>query len=230
LLTLGALRGLWEDSSVRLIACVLALYHFVTALFVVVFFEHAVANVDFSPLRSLLEFWAPDAAQRVESWHFIGSVLLVVASGLGLFAGLLVAGKIPALSHQRGLPVVMFLGLGAVCWALSDPHSFPMVFLLCMATGWVGSLITIPADSRWQHEVDPEHHGKLFAAKNALVSLAFLIGLAINLDGRLLRERGADRLLADLGYVCWAGAGLLALAWRGRLLGRWDALVTAARN
>lgn len=220
-LTLGALKLLWADSAVRLIACVLMLFHFVSALFVILFFEHAVGNVDFSPLQRALVLWSPDAAASVESWQFLGSILLVVASGIGLFLGLMMAGKLPWLSHQKLLPVLMFFALGLVCWSLSDQDAFAPVFLLCVATGWVGSLITIPSDSRWQHEVDPGHHGKLFAAKNALVSLAFLIGLAVNLDGRLLAWRGADRLLADLGYVCWAGGVVLLVSWRGRLLGRW---------
>lgn len=199
--------------TVRLLVWLTVAFTFVTGLFLPFFAQHAAVEIDASWLRA----WLSNSTDAT----FAGLVALLGVTGVGLFIGMLVAGQIPGLAHRRALPVVMFAVWGASIWKLGSTTAYLPACFLCLCTGWATGLISIPADARLQHEVAGERHGRLFARRLALSNVAFLLGLALNLDGRLLRSFGSETMLKLLGLLSIALAlGFWLMAGK-RLRGRW---------
>ncbi len=201
--------------AVRLLVWLTVGFTFVTGLFLPFFAEQVASHLDCSWLTP----WLKDAKDA----SFAGLIVLLGVTGAGLFVGMLTAGRFPRLAHWRPTPVLMLVLWGTVVWRLGYTANYASTALLCLLAGWATGLITIPADARLQHEVAGRNHGKVFARRLALSNIAFLSGLALNLDGRLLRTYGSPELLQRLGGLAIVLAALFLLLGRRSLKGRWGA-------
>lgn len=200
-------------AAVRLLVWLTVAFTFVNGLFLPFFAEYVVRTIDCSWLRSWIS--------GTQDATFAGVVVLLGVTGAGLFLGMLTAGQFRRLAHWRLLPVLMLAAWGAAIWKLGATSAYGPAALLCLIAGWATGLITIPSDARLQHEVAGERHGRIFARRLALSNIAFLAGLAVNLDGRLLHLYGAPELLGYLGLGAIAIAGLFWVLGGKTLRGRW---------
>jgi predicted MFS family arabinose efflux permease len=204
----------WQSRpAVRLLVWLTVGFTFVTGLFLPFFAEHVARNLDCS--------WLLPWLKKPEDAAFAGLIVLLGVVGAGLFAGMLTAGQLPRFSHWRMLPVLMLAVWGLSIWRLGATSEYGPTVLLCLAAGWATGLITIPSDARLQHEVSGHRHGRIFARRLALSNVAFLAGLALNLDGRLLRTFGAPHLLQCLGLLAIVMAVVFWILCRKSLTGRW---------
>jgi len=200
-------------AAVRLLVWLTVAFTFVNGLFLPFFAEYVVRNIDCHWLTP----WIP----ATQDATFAGVVVLLGVTGAGLFLGMLTTGQLPRLAHWRLLPVLMLAAWGVAIWKLGTTVNYFSAALLCLLAGWATGLITIPSDARLQHEVAGERHGRIFARRLALSNIAFLAGLAVNLNGHLLHRYGAPDLLEDLGFGAIAIAGLFWVLGGKTLRGRW---------
>lgn len=201
-------------SAVRLLVWLTVAFTFVNGLFLPFFAEHVAVNVD----STWLNHWISQPKDAA----FAGLIVLLGVTGAGLFLGMLTAGQLPRVAHWRLLPVLMLAVWGAAIWKLGATTAYLPAAVLCLLAGWATGLITIPADARLQHEVAGERHGRIFARRLALSNIAFLAGLAVNLNGRLLHSYGSETLLHTLGSLAivigggfWAFGGKTLRGWWG---------------
>jgi MFS family permease len=197
----------------RLLVWLTVAFTFVTGLFLPFFVQQVAANIDCS--------WLHHWISRTQDASFAGLIGLLGIAGLGLFAGMMTAGQVPKLAHWRLLPIAMLAVWGAAVWKVGSVGNYMPAAILCFFAGWSMSLITIPADARLQHEVAGDRHGRLFARRLALSNIAFLLGLALNLDGRLLAYFGPAKLLQALGIFSILSAVGFWFLFRKALHGSW---------
>lgn len=202
-------------SAVRLLVWLTVAFTFVNGLFLPFFAEYVARHIDCS--------WVTPWISRPQDATFAGVVVLLGVTGAGLFVGMLTAGQLPRLAHWRLLPVLMLAVWGAAIWKLGTTEAYWPAAILCLVAGWATGLITIPSDARLQHEVAGERHGRVFARRLALSNIAFLAGLALNLDGHLLHSYGAPELLGYLGLGAIGIAGGFWALGGKTLRGRWGA-------
>lgn len=207
-------------SAVRVLVWLVVAFTFVNGLFLPFFAEQVARAIDCTWLNR----WISGSTDAT----FAGVVVLLGITGAGLFGGMLTAGQIPRLAHWRPLPVLMLGVWGAAIWKLGTTSAYAPASLLCLVAGWATGLITIPADARLQHEVAGERHGRVFARRLALSNIAFLAGLAVNLNGRLLRAYGSEMLLGQLGLLAIALAIVFILTGGKALRGSWGTPALAA--
>ncbi|HEU5077983.1 MAG TPA: MFS transporter [Opitutaceae bacterium] len=200
-------------ATVRILVWLTVAFTFVTGLFLPFFAEHVAVNIDCS--------WLTQWISQTTDATFAGLVVLLGVGGAGLFAGMITAGQLPRLAHWRLLPFLMLAVWGGAVWKLGDTTAYLPAAICCFLTGWATGLITIPSDARLQHEVAGERHGRIFARRLALSNIAFLLGLALNLDGRFLHAYGAEYLLARLGMLAIAVAAAFWIYGGKTLLGSW---------
>jgi hypothetical protein len=205
--------GVMSRTAVRMLVWLTVAFTFVTALFLPFVAEHVARHLDCS--------WLNRWIAKPEDASFAGLIVLLGITGAGLFLGMLIAGQLARLAHWRLLPVLMFAVWGAAIWCLGQTNTYLPAALLCFSAGCATGLITIPSDARLQHEVTGKEHGRVFARRLALSNVAFLLGLAMNLDGRLLRVFGSGTLLQYLGVGSIAIAALFWLLASRTLKGRW---------
>jgi MFS family permease len=200
-------------SAVRMLVWLTVAFTFVTGLFLPFVAEHVAVVIDASWLKAWMS--------RPQDVAFAGLILLLGVTGAGLFAGMLTSGRLPRLAHWRLLPVVMLAAWGLAIMKLGGTSAYAAAAALCFAAGWAMGLITIAADARLQHEVRGGNHGKVFARRLALSNIAFLSGLAVNLNGKLLHTYGSDTLLRVLGGCAIVLAALFYFAGKKSLQGAW---------
>lgn len=200
-------------TAVRVLVWLIVAFTFVNGLFLPFFAEQVAVNID----CSWLKHWISGTTDAT----FAGVVVLLGVTGAGLFGGMLTAGQIPRVAHWRLLPVLMLGVWGAAIWKLGTTSDYGIAAILCLVAGWATGLITIPADARLQHEVAGERHGRVFARRLALSNIAFLAGLAVNLNGRLLHTYGSRFLLGQLGLLAIAIAIIFILTSGKTLRGWW---------
>lgn len=209
-------------SAVRMLVWLTVAFTFVNGLFLPFFAEHVANRIDST--------WLLAWISRPQDATFAGLVVLAGVVGAGLFLGMITAGQWPRLAHWRLLPVLMLAVWGAAVWKLGTTTAYLPATLLCLLAGWSTGLLTIPSDARLQHEVAGERHGRIFARRLALSNVAFLAGLAINLNGQLLRVYGSATALEWLGGLAIAlGIGFWVFGGK-TVRGSWGApeLVPAA--
>lgn len=200
-------------TTVRMLVWLTVAFTFVTGLFLPFFADHVAVNID----CTWLGHWFSQSTDAT----FAGLVILLGVAGAGLFAGMLTAGQVPRLAHWRPLPFLMLAVWGLAIWKLGSTAAYGTATLCCLLAGWATGLITIPSDARLQHEVAGERHGRIFARRLALSNIAFLAGLGLNLDGRLLRIVGAHTLLEYLGALGIASALVFCIFGGKSLRGSW---------
>lgn len=98
-----------------------------------------------------------------------------------------------------------------------------MLFACSVPLGLGGALIATPIDARLQAELPGDKLGRVFSLRAAVMNIAFILAMAINLDGRLIEIFGATKLLLLLGVSLCGTAVVLALShadWLKSLWGR----------
>ncbi len=149
--------------------------------------------------------------------------LFFAAVGLGVGLGVGISGWAKKWSHSKALP---FAGLGALGLTLIGFAQFQEYLPAiggAFALGIVTALILIPIEARLQNDVDDGRRGRLFALCNLCTTVSFLLGLAVNLDGRLLATLGPMNLTLAIGGTAVVMAAVLALANLSVLSSFWSA-------
>jgi MFS family permease len=203
------------------------LFAFTSGIFVITVLEHTVRSVDLTLVHQitdwLIRVLTPISPKppRFDNMMVLGFGILFACVGIGLSLGVWFCGKSKAWSHWKGLPyfALIFLGIGMVGFA--HIATYGPALLGCLGLGFFASIIAIPIDARLQHEVGDLHRGRVFALRNMVTTLSFLIALGINLDGRIIQWRGPTQLIQDLGLiVTLVSIGLVLLQGRP-LFGFW---------
>jgi hypothetical protein len=96
--------------------------------------------------------------------------------------------------------------------------------------GVLSSFILIPIEARLQNDVDDARRGRVFALRNLCTTTSFLAGLAVNLDGTLLREVGPARVIEYTGIAAMLIALGLAFGNAGTLRSFWSARLSGSPN
>jgi predicted MFS family arabinose efflux permease len=149
--------------------------------------------------------------------------LFFAAVGLGVGLGVGLCGWARKWSHSKALPFAGLALLGATLVGFAQFHNYEPAILGAFALGIVTALILIPIEARLQNDVDDARRGRLFALCNLCTTVSFLLGLAVNLDGRLLQNLGPSRLIETIGSATIVIAALLALANASTLSSFWSA-------
>jgi len=210
-----------------------SVFAFVSGFFLVVVLEHTAQNVDLTLIEGMadsivggltvLTDLAGMKAPRItpDNIPFIGAGVLFGSLGVGLGLGVWFCGKSKQWSHWNGLPIagLFLLGLGTFAYAFLG--TIGQALVLTIGLGFLGAVIPIPIEAQLQNETSDEHRGRVFALANFGSTLAFMLALAIHLDGHLLATRGATQLVTDLGLGTMAAALLMALFNRKRMRTFW---------
>lgn len=224
-----ALGYLAKHSVARVLVTLAGLGQFAVGLLVVFGLSHALTAIDLSPVKSVAEpllkllepVLSPDFMFGEKQQRMVVSILLLVCTALGLLCGVVICGKIWSVGHYSALPFVGVLMLGISVIGFASAPSLLFVFLCSFPLGLGGALIATPIDARLQAEVPSERLGRVFSLRAAVMNTAFLIAMAINLDGRLISLFGAGNLLFALGALLCAASALLAASHPDWLKSLW---------
>lgn len=207
------------------------LFAFTSGVFLITVIEHTVRWVDLTLLHQMTDFLTrvltpispkpPRFDARGD--EVLGFGVLFACVGIGLSLGVWFCGKSKKWSHLKGLPYIGLLLLGVGMIGFAHLKTYGPALLGCLGLGFFASVIAIPIDARLQHEIGSQHRGRVFALRNMITTLSFLIALGINLDGHLLQWRGATQVIADLGAVVSFTAIALMATQRRSLSTYWEA-------
>jgi MFS family permease len=149
--------------------------------------------------------------------------LFFASVGVGVGIGIGVCGWARRWSHSKALPFASLALLGATLIGFAQFHEYIPAILGAFALGIVTAVILIPIEARLQNDVDDARRGRLFALCNLCTTVSFLLGLAVNLDGRLLRTLGPSRLIEAIGGTTIVFAVALAVLNLRTLSSFWPA-------
>ncbi|MDE1172001.1 MAG: MFS transporter [Verrucomicrobium sp.] len=222
-----------ENPPTQWIIVLNTLFAFVTGFFMISVLEFAVGHLDLSVLHhgvAAFGRFLSRVAPRppVINMPLIAIGLMLGAMGAGLGLGSLTCGSSRRWTRSAALPFVSFVGLGLLLAGFGHLHGYMKALLVCVILGWSSALFVIPIEARLQAEVPNACRGRLFALRNFCTSVAFLVALALHLNGELLRILGPSLLITCLGGGM-AAFGLGA-AWLNRrnLQALWHPLQEAA--
>jgi MFS family permease len=227
----GALEG-WRVLRGRrelgALVIVNSAFAFVGALFVITILQQIVSTVDLTSLRTAVaaagEFVARFTPKPpVVEVKLLAFGLLMAAIGVGLGVGVGICGSARRLSRSKALPFLGLLLLGAALVGFSHLRAYFPAVLGAGFMGVLSSFILIPIEARLQNDVDDARRGRVFALRNLCTTTSFLAGLAVNLDGTLLRRIGPAHLIEYTGIAAMLIAAGLALANAGTLRSFWSA-------
>ncbi len=226
-----ALGYLARHSVARVLVALAGLGQFAVGLLVVFGLSHALTAVDLSPARvalaPALEVVSSLTGQALEfgekQQRIVVSVGLLVCTAVGLLLGVVLCGKVWRVGHYAALPFLGVLLLGLAVVGFASAGSLAMLFACSVPLGLGGALIATPIDARLQAELPGDKLGRVFSLRAAVMNIAFILAMAINLDGRLIEIFGATKLLLLLGVSLCGTAVVLALShadWLKSLWGR----------
>ncbi|MEM1058432.1 MAG: MFS transporter [Verrucomicrobiota bacterium] len=210
-----------------------SVFAFVSGFFLIVVLEHTAKNVDLTliegvaasmvggltVLTDIVGLKAPVIGP--DDIPFIGAGVLFGALGVGLGLGVWFCGKSKRWSHWNGLPLAGLFVLGAGTLAYAFLGTIGQALILTVGLGFLGAVIPIPIEAQLQNETSDEHRGRVFALANFGSTLAFMLALALHLNGALLADRGATQLVMDLGIGTMLAAALMAVTNRKRMRSFW---------
>lgn len=231
---LEGLRVTFRRPGLASLVITRSVFAFISGFFLIVVLEHTAKHVDLTmiegvaswlvgsltPVCELIGLKPPVIEDR--QIPFIGAGALFGAMGIGLGLGVWFCGKSKRWSHWNGLPFLGLFLLGAGTFGYAQLGTIGQAMLLTIGLGFLGAVIPIPIEAQLQNETSDEHRGRVFALANFGSTMAFLLALAINLDGYLLATRGATQMVIDLGLGTMGVALLLALFNRKRLQTFWE--------
>ncbi len=217
-----------EQRELGPIVLVKSAFSFISALVLVTMLQQIVGRVDLSLVQALagslahfLTHFAPKPP--VFDIRMLGIGILFGSIGLGVGLGVLVCGRAQRWSHSKALPYVALAGLGMALVIFASLREYGPALIGAVFLGLLTSLILIPIEARLQNDVDDARRGRLFALCNLCTTVSFLLGFAVNLDGRLLSLLGPAALIQDTGILTLILAVVLALANASTLSSFWSA-------
>lgn len=217
-----------EQRELGPLVLVKSIFSLIGALGLVTILQQMVVTMDLEKVRALAEslkhflnHFAPKPP--VFEIKTLAFGLFFAAIGMGVGLGVGICGWARKLSHSKALPFVALATLGAALVVFAQLHEYVPAILGAVSLGIVTALILIPIEARLQNDVDDSRRGRLFALCNLCTTVSFLLGLALNLDGRLLNNLGPSLLIEDVGIATIAMAVLLALANFSTLRSFWSA-------
>jgi MFS family permease len=216
-----------EQRELGPIVLVKSAFSLISALGLITILQQMVVTMDLGAVRALAEslkhfltHFAPKPP--VFDIKTLAFGLFFAAIGLGVGLGVGICGWARKWSHSKALPFAGLATLGATLIGFAQFHEYIPAILGAFALGIVTALILIPIEARLQNDVDDARRGRLFALCNLCTTVSFLLGLALNLDGTLLRVLGPSRLIEVIGGATMAIAFLLALTNASKLSSFWS--------
>jgi MFS family permease len=217
-----------EQRELGPLVLVKSAFSLISALVLVTILQQFVVKVDLGKVRALagslthfLTHFAPKPPIFEIRTLAIG--LLFAAIGIGVGIGIGICGRARKLSHSKALPFAALGALGAALIVFAQLREYIPAILGAIFLGVLTALLLIPIEARLQNDVDDARRGRLFALCNLCTTVSFLLGLAVNLDGRLLNWLGPPLLIESVGIATIAAAGLLALTNVTALSSFWSA-------
>jgi MFS family permease len=234
----GALEG-WRVLRGRpelgALVIVNSAFAFVGALFVITILQQIVSTVDLTSLRVVVGHACAFIARftpkpPVVEVKLLAFGLLMAAIGVGLGIGVGICGGARRLSRSKALPYVGLFLLGLSLVGFSHLRAYLPALLGAGFMGVLSSFILIPIEARLQNDVDDARRGRVFALRNLCTTTSFLAGLAVNLDGTLLRKIGPASVIEYTGATAILISVALALGNAGTLRSFWLARPSSQPN
>jgi MFS family permease len=217
-----------EERELGPLVLVKSAFSLIGALGLITILQQMVNTMDLGSVRALantlihfLSHFAPKPP--VFEIKTLAFGLFFASVGLGVGLGVGICGWARKWSHSKALPFAALAGLGAALIGFAQFHEYIPAIFGAFGLGIVTALILIPLEARLQNDVDDARRGRLFALCNLCTTVSFLLGLAVNLDGRLLKSLGPSPLIQDIGTATIAIAVLLALINASTLSSFWSA-------
>ena len=229
----GALAGwrvLREQKELGALVLVNSALAFISMLVLVTILQQIVVNVDLHSVQllvnTLVKFISMVAPKPpVFEIKTLAFGLLMAGIGLGLGLGVALCGASKKLSRSKALPYVALALLGVTLLGFAQLTTYWPAVIGAGFMGLVSAFILIPIEARLQNDVDDARRGRLFALRNLCTTTSSLLGLAVNLNGKLLtvQEVGPIRLMEIVGGLAIVIAVVLALANARTLSSFWSA-------
>jgi hypothetical protein len=195
---------------------------------IITILQQVVVTVDLSSVRALADeltrlftLFAPKPP--VFEIRTLAFGLLMAGIGLGLGLGVGVCGASKLWSRSKALPYLGLALLGFSLLGFSRVTEYVPAVAGAAFLGLLSAFILIPIEARLQNDVDDARRGRLFALRNLCTTTSFLLGLAVNLNGDLLRSIGPAALIRDIGFTAIVLAAGLALLNASTLNSFWPA-------
>jgi MFS family permease len=227
----GALAGwrvLREQRELGALVLINSAFAFISAMVIITILQQIVGRVDLTPVHllvnTLTKFITTFAPKPpVFEIKTLAFGLLMAAIGLGLGIGVAICGAARTGCRSKALPYLAlgFLGLALIEFAQLQAYWIAVTGACFM--GVLSAFILIPIEARLQNDVDDARRGRLFALRNLCTTTSFLLGLAVNLNGRLLAGVGSQALITYIGSGTVIVAGVLAMANASTLRSFWSA-------
>ncbi len=225
--SLAGWRVLREQRELGALVLVNSAFSFISAMVLITILQQVVLTVDLGSVRTLANYlkeflgmFAP--RPPVFEISILAFGLLMAAIGMGLGLGVAICGASKYWSRSKALPYVALALLGVALLGFSQIQEYLPAVAGAAFMGVLSAFILIPIESRLQNDVDDARRGRVFALRNLCTTVSFLLGLAVNLDGRLLSKLGPSLLIEDVGIAAITMAVLLALTNLAALRSFWS--------
>jgi MFS family permease len=234
----GALAGwhvLREQRELAALVLVNSAFSFVGAVVLITLLQQVVVSVDLRAFQHVVDAVAAFVAHftpkpPIVEYKPLAFGLLMAAIGLGLGIGVGLCGRARVLSRSKALPYLGLLLVGAALVGFAQLRAYAPALLGAGFLGILSSFILIPIEARLQNDVDDARRGRVFALRNLCTTTSFLAGLAVNLDGRLLRSIGPAHLIEITGVGAIVIAVVLAAVNAATLRSFWSARQSSPPN
>jgi MFS family permease len=216
----GALAGwhvLREQRELGALVLVNSALAFISMMVLVTILQNIVIRVDLTSVHLLVNtltkyigMIAPKPP--VFDIKMLAFGILMAAIGLGLGLGVVLCGAAKLYSRSKALPYIALALLGLTIFGYAHLTTYWPAVAGAAFMGLISAFILIPIEARLQNDVDDARRGRLFALRNLCTTTSSLLGLAVNLNGKLLESQniGPVRLMEGVGIGAIVIAGLLA--------------------
>jgi MFS family permease len=226
--TLAGWRVLREQRELGALVLVNSAFSFISAMVLITILQQIVVTVDLTSVHLLVNtltkffaYFAPKPPTFEIKTLAFG--ILMAAIGLGLGIGVALCGASKIYSRSKALPYLALGLLGLALIGFSQLREYWPAVAGAAFMGVLSAFILIPIEARLQNDVDDARRGRLFALRNLCTTTSFLLGLAVNLNGKLLAKIGPSNLIEYIGITAIAIAALLAFANASTLSSSWSA-------
>ena len=223
---LGGWHVLREQRELGALFLVNSAFSFISAMVLITILQQIVVTVDLSSVRALAGsltrvFSLVAPKPPVFEIKTLAFGLLMAGIGLGLGLGVGLCGTSRRWSRSKALPYLALALLGLALVGFSRLTEYLPAVAGAAFLGLLSAFILIPIEARLQNDVDDARRGRLFALRNLCTTTSFLIGLAVNLNGGLLKKIGPAALIQDIGFTAIVLAAGLALLNASTLRSFW---------
>lgn len=224
--TLAGWNVLREKRELGALVLVNSAFSFISAMVLITILQEIVVKVDLTSVHllvnTLTKFISMVAPKPpVFEIKTLAFGLLMAAIGLGLGLGVAICGASKIYSRSKALPYVSLALLGFALIGFATLHDYWPAVAGAAFIGMLSAFILIPIEARLQNDVDDARRGRLFALRNLCTTTCFLLGLAVNLNGKLLAK--PSDLIIYIGIAAIVVAAVLALANASTLSSFWSA-------